>query len=65
MVWNILIATYEQHGYDKEPITSLVNVIQPDEKDDPAYICMSNIYADLGMQEEANKIEVMRLENKA
>ena len=38
VLWNVLIATYEQHGYDKEPITSLVNVIQPDEKDDPAYI---------------------------
>ena len=65
MVWNILIATYEQHGYDKEPITSFENVIQLDEKDCPAYIYMSNIYVDLGMQEEANKIEVMRLENKA
>ena len=41
------------------------NAIQLDEKDDPAYICMSNIYADLGMQEDANKIEVMRLEMKA
>ena len=36
------------------------NVIQLDEKDYPTYIYMSNIYADLGMQEEANKIEVMR-----
>ena len=36
------------------------NVILLDEKDDPTYIYMSNIYADLGMQEEANKIEVMR-----
>jgi pentatricopeptide repeat protein len=40
------------------------HLIRLDGSNVSAYICMSNIYAEAGMQEEANQIEALRLRNR-
>jgi pentatricopeptide repeat protein len=40
------------------------HLIRRDGSNVSAYICMSNIYAEAGMQEEANQIEALRLRNR-
>eukprot|EP00250_Pteridium_aquilinum_P014476 c22016_g2_i1 orf=39-506(+) len=64
-LWTTLLSACRKWGNPKLGRLAFDHAIQLDEKDGAAYICMNNIYAAAGMQEDADKIEAMRVKKQA
>ena len=59
-VWHAMLGSCQQRGNIEFGKLAFESVLKLGEKDAAAYICMSNIYAAAGMQEDANKLERVR-----
>ena len=64
-IWHIILGACQKGLNLKIGRLAFENAIQLDEKDAAAYVCMSNIYASSGMQEEAEEIEALRVKKGA
>lgn len=65
IVWHIVLGACKKWGNVELGRHAFDNALRLDEKDASVYVSMFNIYADASMQEEANKIEAMRIEKQA
>lgn len=65
VVWHTLQSACQKWGNVELGRLAFEHSIQLDNKDAGSYICMSNIYANAGMGEDANRVEAMRLERQA
>ncbi|KAI5068665.1 hypothetical protein GOP47_0017010 [Adiantum capillus-veneris] len=61
-VWLALLGACQKWGNVEVGRLSFERAVLLDKKCAVAYMCMIDIYTDAGMQKDANKIEVMRLE---
>lgn len=59
----MLVESWAVWSSEDRPL--IEHAVQLNEKDGAAYVCMYNIYANAGMQKDANKVEAMRVRNKA
>eukprot|EP00250_Pteridium_aquilinum_P001745 c11961_g1_i1 orf=3-308(+) len=61
IMWLTLLGACQKWGHVELAREAFEQVMLLDESEASAYICMSNIYADAGMHEDANKVEAMRV----
>ncbi|KAI5056942.1 hypothetical protein GOP47_0028760 [Adiantum capillus-veneris] len=63
--WSALLSACRKRGNVHLGRLAFDHMVQLDEKCATAYVWMSNIYAAAGMQEQAEEVETMRMENQA
>lgn len=63
--WISLLTNCKTHGKVEIGRRCFDRIVSIDDKFAPAYVIMSNIYVDAGLQEEADKIEEMRQKARA
>ena len=64
-LWHTLLGACRMLGNVEISEQAFQHAVKLDETDDSAYICMYNIYADAGMQENAEKVEALRIQKEA
>ena len=62
-IWHIILGACQKGLNLKIGRLAFENAIQLDGKDAAAYVCMSKVLAAMGLQEDAENIESMRLKN--
>ncbi|KAI5062664.1 hypothetical protein GOP47_0023203 [Adiantum capillus-veneris] len=63
--WHTLLAACRKWGNVNHGRVAFEHAVGLDKKSAVAYVCMSDIYAAAGMQDDADKIEALRVENEA